>query len=133
MKAWKFNKVNLPEITELSNALFMRWLETDENFTKRIDEHLECLKKRHAEEIWKHGYRPMKTEFMEERDTYDKNRGIGLTSDVHNLEKTYAQRFYPLVYELENRIWELEHIKRSFWYRLGEIFGFIKPYQERDL
>lgn len=117
---------NPPQITEMSHTIILEsWEQREDYYRKYMPEKIEMLSKYMGHKIWDMGYIPFKTTFIEECNNYNKHKPLGISCDV-KMEKTYAQRFFPLFYAYEKAVEELKRIKQSWWYRLFELFGIIK-------
>ena len=113
-----------PQKDEIALAISERWSETEKYYREYIPKKIDMIGKRLGEVIWKDGYKPIEGHFEYECEEYDKIAGMGMFCDV-KMERTYAQRFYPLMKALEDTFNELENIKSKWWYKLFYLLGLV--------
>ena len=120
-----FRNLTGPKIQEISKAIVLQWKETDNYYKKYIPAKCDLLAKHMGKVIWKMGYAPKESHFEYECEQYDANIGLGIFCDV-KMEKTYAQRFYPLFNAYEEAVEEIRTIKSKWWYKLFNLIGLVK-------
>lgn len=114
-----------PKATWVRKAVQASWDDTEKYYQEYIPKMTEMLAKYMGQRVWKDGYYPVKTTFIEECSDYSTVKGFGAKTDM-KIEETYAQRFFPLFHAYEKAVNEIKDIKSKWWYKLLNLIGLAK-------